>query len=97
MLHINARVIAFFRRFSNLMDEKRGREKKNVIERENGSESVRNNLFLVKRVREFEVIFSWRLKTHYSCTSVRAAMAKVNDLPNRREFNLTLPSQNGNN
>lgn len=94
MLHINARVIAFFRRFSNLMDEKRGGS---VIERESGSESVRNNLFLVKRVREFEVIFSCRLNTHYSCTSVRAAMAKVNDLPNRREFNLTLPSQNGNN
>lgn len=27
VLHINARVIAFFRRFSNLMDEKRGRGK----------------------------------------------------------------------
>lgn len=26
VLHINARVIAFFRRFSNLMDEKRERE-----------------------------------------------------------------------
>ena len=54
-----------------------------MIERESGSESVRNNLFLVKRVREFEVIFSWCLNTHYSCTSVRATMAKVNDLPNR--------------
>lgn len=74
-----------------------GRGEKSVIERESGSESVRNNLFLVKRAREFEVIFSWRLNTHYSCTSVRAAVAKVNDLPNRREFNLTLPSQNGNN
>lgn len=83
VLHINARVIAFFSCFSNLMDEKRGREKKSVIERESGSESVQNNLFLVKRVREFEVIFSCRLNTLYSCTSVRAAMAKVNDLPNR--------------
>lgn len=79
------------------MDEKRGRGGKSMIERESGSESVRNNLFLVKRGREFEVIFSRRLNVHYSCTSVRAAMAKVNDLPNLRGFNLTLLSQNGNN
>jgi len=27
VLHINTRVIAFFRRFSNLMDEKKGRKR----------------------------------------------------------------------
>lgn len=45
MLHINTGVIAFFRQFSNLMDEKREGEEKSVIERESGSESVRNHLF----------------------------------------------------
>lgn len=48
-------------------------------------------------MRKFEVIFPWLFDTHYSLTSVRAAMAEVNDLANRQEFNLTLPSQNGNN
>lgn len=83
------------------MRRKGGREgeKKSVIE--SGSECVQNNLifsfFWAQRVREFEVIFSWRLNRRRGCTSVRAAVAKVNDSPNRREFNLTLPSQNGNN
>lgn len=102
VLHINARVIAFFRRFSNLMDEKRerggwgnkvwlrGRAGVKVCE-------IVFFFFFFNRVREFEVIFSWLFNTHYSRTSVRAAMAEVNDLANRREFNLTLPSQNGNN
>lgn len=49
VLHINARVIAFFRRSSNLMDEKRGggggggRRRQSVIG--SGSKIVRNNLF----------------------------------------------------
>lgn len=44
-----------------------------------------------------EVIFSWHLNVYYSHTSVQACVAKLNDLANRREFNLTSPSQNRNN
>lgn len=44
VVHINARVIAFFRRFSNLMDEKRGREKKWLRGRV-GAKVCKNNLF----------------------------------------------------
>lgn len=89
---LDVSLISWMRR-----DEEEGENNVWLRERGSRSKSVWNNLPPFKRVRQFEVIFSWHLNTYYSHTSVRAAVAKLNDLANRREFNLTSPSQNGNN
>lgn len=69
-----------------------------MIEREEAGVKVCEIIFPpLKRVRQFEVIFSWHFNMYCSHTSVQAAVAKLNDLADRRESNLTSPSRNGNN